>query len=211
MINSIIFDFDGVLADSVDIKTQAFAELYNEYGEKVVDKVVEHHLANGGISRFQKFKLYHREYLDITLTQDKLIELGENFAEIVKQKVINAPYINGAYRFLKDYHNKYLMFICSGTPDEEIKEITERKGINVFFKGVYGSPRIKEIIIEEIISEFELKRDETIFVGDAITDYNAANSSKLSFLGISKIPDPFPEGTIVIPDLTKLPEVLNLM
>lgn len=211
MIKSIIFDFDGVLADSVDIKTQAFAELYNEYGEKVVDKVVEHHLANGGISRFQKFKLYHREYLDITLTQDKLIELGEKFSEIVKQKVINAPYINGAYRFLKDYYNKYLIFICSGTPEEEIKEIIAKRRMDIFFKGVYGSPKRKKDLIEEIFSSSKLNRKEILFIGDALNDYDAARSEGIVFIGVSKDSDYFPQNIHVIPDLTKLSEVLQLL
>jgi len=29
---ALLFDFDGVIAESVDIKTRAFAELYQEYG-----------------------------------------------------------------------------------------------------------------------------------------------------------------------------------
>jgi len=45
----LIFDFDGVLADSVEVKTEAFALLYKPYGQKVVEKVVSHHRDNGGI------------------------------------------------------------------------------------------------------------------------------------------------------------------
>ena len=40
---AIIFDFDGVLVESVDIKTQAFAGLYQSYGETIVGKVVRYH------------------------------------------------------------------------------------------------------------------------------------------------------------------------
>ena len=55
----LIFDFDGVLANSVEVKTRAFALLYKPYGEKVVEKVLEHHTANEGISRFDKISYYH--------------------------------------------------------------------------------------------------------------------------------------------------------
>ena len=51
----LVFDFDGVLADSVDIKADAFAELYSPYGSEIVEQVVAHQLANGGMSRFEKF------------------------------------------------------------------------------------------------------------------------------------------------------------
>ena len=53
-----IFDFDGVLVDSVDIKTNAFKALFMEYGDDVVRKVVKFHLQNGGVSRLEKNKVH---------------------------------------------------------------------------------------------------------------------------------------------------------
>ena len=38
---AIIFDFDGVILDSVDVKTEAFKQLYTTYGIDVVEKVEE--------------------------------------------------------------------------------------------------------------------------------------------------------------------------
>ena len=58
-IKAIIFDYDGVIAESVNVKTEAFAEMYKPYGESILKKVVSHHEANGGISRFEKFRIYH--------------------------------------------------------------------------------------------------------------------------------------------------------
>ena len=37
---AIIFDFDGVLVDSVNIKGLAFAKIYQSYGDDIVKKVV---------------------------------------------------------------------------------------------------------------------------------------------------------------------------
>ena len=42
----IIFDFDGVIAISNHIKTEAFEELYAKYGKDIANKVVSHHLLN---------------------------------------------------------------------------------------------------------------------------------------------------------------------
>ena len=50
-IKSLFFDFDGVIADSVGCKTDAFREIYLSFGEDVASKVVVHHLNNGGVSR----------------------------------------------------------------------------------------------------------------------------------------------------------------
>jgi len=48
MIRGIAFDFDGVLAESVGVKTKAYARLFEEHGEGVVSRVVDYHLKNGG-------------------------------------------------------------------------------------------------------------------------------------------------------------------
>ena len=57
----LIFDFDGVIADSVDIKTEAFGELYSEFGEKIVKEVKLYHENNGGVSRYEKIN-YERYF-----------------------------------------------------------------------------------------------------------------------------------------------------
>ena len=80
MLKGIIFDFDGVIAESVEVKTEAFAALYKPYGNEIVEKVVEHNNANGGISRFEKFKLYHKLYLDTDLTDSDIERMSDKFS-----------------------------------------------------------------------------------------------------------------------------------
>jgi len=46
MIKAIIFDFDGVLVESVDIKTKAFAGLFEHEGDSIVRRVVAYHIKN---------------------------------------------------------------------------------------------------------------------------------------------------------------------
>ena len=50
----LIYDFDGVICDSVKIKTNAFIELYKNYSLKIQNQVKEYHILNSGISRFEK-------------------------------------------------------------------------------------------------------------------------------------------------------------
>ena len=71
MIRGIAFDFDGVLVESVDVKTRAYARLFEEYGEGVVSRVVDYHLTNGGVSRFVKFKTIYSEILNKPLSEKK--------------------------------------------------------------------------------------------------------------------------------------------
>ena len=54
----IFWDFDGVIKDSVEIKSHAYEELFLQWGNAVSSRVREHHKLNGGMSRFEKMPLY---------------------------------------------------------------------------------------------------------------------------------------------------------
>ena len=95
------FDFDGVIADSVNVKTDAFAEIYSPYGKKVVSQVISHHIFHGGISRYEKFRYYHRNFLKKQISEAEVEELAQKFSNLVIQKVIEAPFISGAPEFLE--------------------------------------------------------------------------------------------------------------
>ena len=60
---AIIFDFDGVVVESGDIKTQAFANLYRSYGDlTIMTEVARYHKLNGGMSRYQKFHYFQTAF-----------------------------------------------------------------------------------------------------------------------------------------------------
>ena len=212
MISTLIFDFDGTLADSVDIKTDAFAELYKPYGKKIVDKVIKYHLSNGGISRYEKIKYFHKNLLKINPTDSEVQNIATHFSDIVINKVINASYLPGAYEFVNSNHLNYNLFISSATPEEELKQILYKKGISRLFKGIYGSPSSKTEHIN-VIMKNGFNHNETVFVGDSIDDYKAAINSKINFIGVSSIKDrknKFPNNVITINDIRELNKINDM-
>ena len=184
-LDAVFFDFDGVICDSVDIKTQAFAEIYREYGKFVEKNVVKYHLKNGGISRYEKFKYWHEEYLSIDLTEKELEELAKKFSRLVFDKVVEANYIEGVndtLNLLSEYNVP--SYIISGTPENEIKEIVVKKGLNDFFKEVHGSPKSKSTIVKNIMVKEKYNPSKCLFIGDALSDLEAADYNQIKFLGI---------------------------
>lgn len=187
MIRAIVYDFDGVIADSVNIKTEAFVELYREYGSNITDLVKKYHLKHGGVSRFEKFKYWHKQYLNKDISQEELTELTNKFSSIVREKVIAAAFIPGAYDYIKEKKNNYLQFICTGTPTVEINYILKEKNLNHFFDDVFGSPENKTVILSKIKNEYKLRSDELIYFGDASTDLDAARAHGIKFIGINAV------------------------
>jgi HAD superfamily hydrolase (TIGR01549 family) len=195
---AVFFDFDGVILDSVDVKTQAFADMFSQYGPEIEKAVVDYHLANGGVSRYEKFKYYYNNLLNKKIGPRKLQSLGEEFSEMVIEKVLNSEFVPGAIETLRNLkQQKVPCFIASGTPDYEIKNIVKYKELEAYFKEVHGSPQKKEQIILDISKRYRYKLSECLFIGDAITDYNAALKCGTKFLGVIKDKEnsPFPKHT----------------
>jgi len=194
----IIFDFDGVILDSVDVKTKAFATMYASYGEEIVEQVVQYHLAHGGISRFDKFKYYSNNLLHEKLSDEASVQLGEQFNQLVFDKVIAADFIPGALSFLQKVQQQLPLFICTGTPETEINLILKARKLDSYFTKVYGSPKKKKEIVAEIKNLLNCSSPELLYFGDAMTDYEAAMHHQIDFIGVIHADNPFPKGTKVI-------------
>ena len=180
-IKNIFFDFDGVIAESVSAKTDAFEEIYLPYGKDIAAKVVEYHKLHGGVSRYEKFKYFHKEFLNEVINKEKVDELAIQFSNIVLDKVINSDEVLGANYFIKKYHTKFQFWIITGTPTKEIELIAKKRKLSSFFIGLHGSPNNKRYWTENLIKKYKLNRDEIIFLGDATTDIDAADFSKIHF------------------------------
>ena len=205
--DAIIFDFDGVLAESVDVKTRAFEALYAEYGDRIVEQVRDYHLQHGGISRFEKFRYYHEVLLGKTLTKDEENQLGDRFSQYVEDAVVESVYVAGAYNFLENYYQSIPLFVASGTPDVELKRIVSRRNMAHYFISVHGSPAKKGDIIQDILTKHSFNPDRVLMVGDAIADYEGAIAAGVKFMGrVMKYPEtyPFSVETLVLPDLVDL-------
>lgn len=197
---AIFFDFDGVILDSVDVKTKAFAKMFREYGPEVEKKVVEYHLNNGGVSRFDKFRYYYEEILNKPVNEEIIKSLSQQFSNLVMEGVLASPFMPGAKECLEKLRRKGSpCYIVSATPHEEINLIVERRGLKRYFKEIHGSPRKKWEICRDIINRKNYNPQNCLFVGDTMSDYEAACKNCCCFLGIvgdGKI-SPFPEGTSV--------------
>ena len=191
MLKAILFDFDGVLVESVDIKTQAFRDLFADEGPKVVEQVVSHHLRHGGVSRLEKIRHAYRQILQRPLSEERFRELAAHFSRLVVEKVVAAPYVEGAREFLQSSPKDYDYFVVSGTPQEELDAIVDRRGMRRFFEGVYGSPRKKAVAISHILAAHAWQPEDALMIGDALTDYEAACECGVLFLARCTSNDPF--------------------
>jgi HAD superfamily hydrolase (TIGR01549 family) len=182
------FDFDGVLADSVEVKTRAFARLFEPFGPEVKDRVVDHHRRHSGVTRVDKFRHYYQEFLHQPLSDEELAELCRRFARLVVEEVVAAPEIPGAEAFLRRFVEKLPLFVVSAAPEVELAEIVRARGWSRYFREVRGAPRSKRENLAMLLHKNALAAERCLFFGDAEADYLAAQACGLRFLGI--VPGP---------------------
>ena len=208
MIQAIIFDFDGVILESADIKTEAFRKLFNHYPDHV-HAVVDYHMQNMGISRYEKFRHIFTHILKMPLSAELEKELGEKFTNTVFEEILSTEFVPGAYEFLAQNYEKYDFFIASGTPQLELEEIIQRRNISDFFREVHGTPRKKNEIIKDILLRFGFIPKEVVFVGDAISDRLAAENLVNFIARMTKTEQGLADCKYKISNLTELPLILT--
>ncbi len=182
MIKGVIFDFDGVIVESVDIKTNSFAKLFESEGEKAVKEIIDYHLLNSGVSRFEKFRYIYNNILKRELSDEIFTNLCNRFSELVTEEVIKAPFVKGAKEFLHSYKKAYAFFVSTATPQIEIEFIIRKRNIADYFRGIYGAPIEKSNIVERIIKDNNFLPQELVYIGDAISDYKAACANSVNFI-----------------------------
>ncbi len=180
-IKVLIFDFDGVIAESVEVKTWAFAELFKGEDPLQVEKILQYHKAHGGISRMVKIRHIYEHILQRPLPLDMFTELCARYAQLVVEQVKNCPFVPGAVEFLKAHYEQFTCYVVSGTPQEEMWDIVQARGLDMFFKGICGSPQTKDKWVAYILAEENCRPGQALVIGDASTDYEAAVANHTHF------------------------------
>jgi HAD superfamily hydrolase (TIGR01549 family) len=185
---SIIFDFDGVLLDSNEIKLNAFISLFTSFSSDVEEYVRLHHLENLGLSRFVKIPHYLEYALNRPPSELEINTALELFTKNLKQLLECANLFPGTHDALQILSSKNL-FIISATPQVELVDLCTRFNINNYFIEILGSPISKTQHIANLREKCQINLDDTIFIGDGVEDFKAAKNQKILFLGVSNEKD----------------------
>lgn len=184
MIKTILWDFDGVILDSMKIKGDGFVELFAGYDSAKLSLLEEYHYAHGGVSRFEKIRYFYIHILGEAVSEDTINQLADKFAVLIEKNLYNKNnLISDSVNYIKTNYQKYNFHIVSGAEHNELNDLCEKFDLKQYFLTINGSPTKKDILIKDILEKFCYDSKESILIGDSITDYISAKSNNVAFFG----------------------------
>jgi phosphoglycolate phosphatase-like HAD superfamily hydrolase len=177
----VVWDFDGVIKESVDVKARAFAALFEWAGRGVTAAVTAHHAAHGGMSRMDKIPLY-LEMAGETPTPARVNALCQEFGRLVFQQVVDAPWVPGVEAYLRGNPLDQRFALVSATPADELRRILDALHLRGVFAEVHGAPTTKASAVAQVLAASGLEVADAVFIGDAQSDWLAARAAGMPFV-----------------------------
>ncbi|MBF0171425.1 MAG: HAD family hydrolase [Nitrospinae bacterium] len=205
---AIILDFDGVILDSSALKTDAFREFYS-YFPSVFDDIMNFHLKNKGISRYEQFS-YLCELLKIPKSRQHVEKFAADFSKLIMDKLLKCPFILGAVEFIEAFYKQVPLSIASNSPHDELLHVIDIKNIGKYFKNIEGNTGNgdKKAILTKILIQNTYQAATTLYIGDTLKDYEAALSVGVGFIGINNPLVIFPANILNFNNLIQVKDYL---
>lgn len=181
----VVFDCDGVILQSNQVKSNAFAAALEGEPADAIAAFVAYHKAHGGISRYQKFAHYfeHMQPRDDAKVATQQA-LGK-YASIVQAELLTCALIPGIEAYLQ--HLQHAGIACavnSGGDEQELHGVFAARGLAPYFQHIFGSPTGKQDNMQRL-KDLGFMQGNGVMFGDSKSDWLAAQAFDLDFVFIT--------------------------
>lgn len=194
MLKAIIFDFDGIIADTEPTHLEAFKQILNENGIELTDS-----------DYYGKYLAYDDKKLFRELLKKNNLTYNESYVENLiqkKHKLINELFTThvklfpGVVEFLNKISQRYILSIASGALKAEIEFILNKFEIADIFNNITAADDVEnckpdpEVFIKSLATindnaENIVHPSECLVIEDAIHGVEAAIAAKMRCIAIT--------------------------
>lgn len=188
MKKTILWDFDGVILDSMKVRDSGFEKIFKDFDPLLIEQLLEYHRKNGGLSRYVKIRYFFEVVLGKPISDEGVLEYAHKFSLIMRKELTNTSnLILDSVNFIESNYKKYNFHIVSGSDQEELRFLNKELGIDQYFISIHGSPTPKKQLVATLLKKHDYPLVKTCLIGDSINDYEAAIDNNISFYGFNNL------------------------
>ncbi|MCK4635796.1 MAG: HAD-IA family hydrolase [Candidatus Moranbacteria bacterium] len=176
---TIIFDFDGTIADTLDVVVNIYNKLAPKYFCKTLKREDVEILRNKKSQEFMK---------DYGISKFKLPFLVLHIRKYLNGEMKNVKPIDGIIETLKELKNLgYNLGIMTSNSKKNVENFLKINNLDDIFDFVYSSKNLfgKDKVIKKIINKYFFEKDLIIYVGDEVRDVEMSKKLGISVLAVS--------------------------
>ena len=174
---TLIFDFDGTIANTFDVMIDLFNTIVSKYDIKPITKeLLDSYLE---LPLKKRIKAHGVKYRQVPFLVKDALSLLEPF---LKQ----ATPFEGMKEMLFTLSKKYTLYIASSNKKELIETFLKTHDINVF-KKVYAKPTLfgKDKLLLSLLKKENLNIKNVLYIGDELRDIEACEKIHMDILPVS--------------------------
>lgn len=177
-ITNIIFDFDGTIADTSEFVYEEIHKQTQKFKLKITKKEIKHTIQEHSfISLIKQFKI--NQFLLIWIIWRIQRHLGKQIRNFK-----TFPHIKQIINQLNKTHNLYIL---TGNSKNNVEDFLKNNNLENKFQKIKSrvNPFDKSNSINKFMKKYELKKSETIYIGDELSDLKACKKLKLKIISVS--------------------------
>ncbi len=180
----VIFDLDGTLIDSHSAHLNAFRESMKENGLEIDSNLMK---------RVRKeFGKPVREIIKSAITNDdKLVDsiLKSRKRILFNKEVYKIKTYPRVKQMLRRLKKNNIVALATSSSKEFVDLVLDNLGLRKYFDYIVTASDVKRCkpdpeIINKIVKRFNVKKKDTVFIGDTIFDYRTAKNAGVRFIGV---------------------------
>lgn len=182
MISHLVFDLDGTLVPSNDVKRDAFfacVEGINGAGE-IIASMLD---ADPTRARYRVFG----ELVERLPASGDAAGLVARYSAICHERIVvllNAGVTGALLELLR--RKGLMLHLSSGTPRDSLFAMMRETGLDRHFASINGSPTAKADTLRAIMREHDLNASQVAVIGDGDSDAQAASAAGCTFLRVAE-------------------------
>lgn len=176
---SLIFDFDGTIADTLSAAVGVYNQLADENEFRQVSADELPHLRNLDVRGILE---------DLNISKRKVPFLLARGRRLLKANISSLPLIDGMADILPRLHeNAHYFGILTSNATENVEAFLDTHGLRDLFTFISSTSKLsgKHKHLRSIARTFSLNPAEMLYIGDEIRDVRAANKAGIAMAAVT--------------------------